>query len=330
MKNYVAKTFFNVIHQKSLENMGINPKWENLPQLKADLETAFAEIGGNHYTSICLSAEGVYHIHDVVTFENAKRVNAVSKMFGNCHVEEMRGTKDQAKNYIEKKGAYEEKGEKVLSCFGDINAIENNHGKRNDLLRFDEEALQDNFDINKYILENCRTETEARNYECRYIRLLERNQKEWRNVKVIYVEGGAGSGKTRGAYERYPNLYKASVSDKNNFPFDNYKGEKVLLLDELRPNIFTHAELMQILDGYKLTLNVKYGHVPAMWETVIIATAMPLSEWYTGKTDISGQDNRRKQFIRRIAEHKIAVNNQWLDYDNSFLDIPEGLDLPFQ
>ena len=57
---------------------------------------------------------------------------------------------------------------------------------------------------------------------------------------------------------------------------------------------------MQILDGYPLTLDVKYGHVPAMWETVIIATAMPLSEWYNSKSDIAGQDNRKKQFERII------------------------------
>lgn len=315
MSNYVAKTFFNVIHEKSIRNMGIEPEWNNLPKLQADIETAFNEIGGNHYTAICLSAEGLYHIHDVVTFETAKRVNAVSKLFGNCHVEEMRGTKEDAKAYINKEGKFEEKGEVVLATFGKIDAIQNNCGRRTDLAKFDEVALTDDFNLNDYILDHCTNERDERYLERRYERILLRNAKQWRSVKVIYVEGKAGSGKTRIAMETYPTAFKADVSEKTSFPFNGYKGEKVLILDELRPGVFTHVELMQILDGYKLNLNVKYGLIPAMWETVIITTAMPLDEWYKDRTDIAGQDNRREQFKRRIAEHKIAVNNQWFDYD---------------
>lgn len=128
-KNFDAKTFFNVIHEQSLINMGIEPTWNDLPKLQSALESAFDEIGGKHYTAICLSAEGLYHIHDVVTFEKTTRRNTVSKKFGNCHVEEMRGTKEQAENYILKKGKFEEKGEKILATFGDINAIKNNSGR---------------------------------------------------------------------------------------------------------------------------------------------------------------------------------------------------------
>jgi len=328
--NYVGKTFFIVIHEKSLRNMGIVPEWNNLPKLQADLETVFTEVGGNHYTAICISADGLYHIHDVVTFDTAKRVRSVATSLGNCHVEEMRGTKEQADDYINKRGKFEEKGEKVLAVFGNINAIQNNHGKRTDLITFDNIAIQDNFDLNAYLLDNCNNERDERYLEKRYHRLLEKNAPQWRNVKVIYVEGKAGSGKTRVATETYPNAFKADVSEKTNFPFNGYKGEKVLILDELRPGVFTHVELMQILDGYKLNLNVKYGQIPAMWETVLITTAMPLNEWYKEKTDIAGQDNRREQFKRRIAEHKIAVNNQWFDYD-TYVDTTNQIDtnIPF-
>lgn len=309
--------------------MGIDPKWEDLPKLQAELETAFNEIGGSHYTAICLSAEGLYHIHDVVTFGSAKRVKAVSKLFGNCHVEEMRGTKEDAKNYINKVGKFEEKGEKVLAVFGDIETIQNNSGKRTDLKQFDEIALNDDFNINTYLLDNCNNERDERYLEKRYQRLMLKNAKPWRTVKVIYVEGKAGSGKTRIAMETYPNAFKADVSEKTNFPFNNYHGEKVLILDELRPGVFSHVELMQILDGYRLNVNVKYGSFPALWETVVITTAMPLKEWYKDKTDIAGQDNRREQFNRRIAEHKIAVNNQWFDYEDYTTNSHEDFTIPF-
>lgn len=318
-----------MIHEKSLRNMGIEPQWNNLPKLQADLETAFNEIGGHHYSAICMSADGLYHIHNVVTFESAKRVNNVSKLLGNCHVEEMRGTKEQADDYINKRGTFEEKGEKVLAVFGDLSAIKNNQGSRTDLKQFDEISMQDGFNLNEYLLEHCNNERDEKYLEKRYYRLLEKNAPQWRNVKVIYVEGVAGSGKTRVAMETYPNAFKADVSEKTNFPFNGYKGEKVLILDELRPGVFTHAELMQILDGYKLNLNVKYGQVCACWDTVVITTAMPLKDWYNSRDDIKGQDNRREQLKRRIAEHKIARNNEWFDYQDSNDFITVDYSTPF-
>lgn len=303
--------------------MGIEPNWNNLPKLQKDLETAFSEIGGHHFSAICMSKDGLYHIHNVVTFDSAKRVKRVSDMIGNCHVEEMRGTKEDAEDYIYKRGKFEEKGEKVLAVFGDISAIQNNSGSRTDLKQFDEIALKPEFNLNRYLLDHCNNERDEKYLEKRYYRLLADNAPQWRNVKVIYVEGKAGSGKTRVATELYPNAFKASVAEKCNFPFDGYKGEKVLILDELRPGVFTHAELMQILDGYKLNINVKYGQMVACWDTVIITTAMPLKDWYSDRSDVRGQDNRREQLQRRIAEHKIARNNQWFDYtpNDDFIEV---------
>lgn len=315
MSSIVAKTHFIVIHEHSLENMGIEPTWNDLPALEKALEAVFDDIGAKHYSAVCISAEGRYHLHVVLTFETTKRTTAVAKLLGNCHVEKMRGTKEQAADYINKRGKFEEKGEKVLSVFGDIEAIQNNSGKRTDLALFDAAALADGFNITRYILDHTTNEREAQNLEKRYYRLLEANAPAWRNVEVIYVEGETGSGKTRVAMETYPNAFKASVSSKTNFPFNGYKGEKVLILDELRPGIFNPAELFQTLDGYPQNIDVKFGRIPACWTKVIITTSMPLNDWFNSPEDIQGQDNLRKQFKRRIAAHKIAVNGTWRDYD---------------
>lgn len=315
MPSIVARTFFIVIHEKSLVNMGIEPTWENPSALQKALESAIDDIDGKHYSAICISADGRYHIHTVVTFEKPKRATSVAKLLGNCHVEEMRGTKEQAAAYINKDGKFEEKGEKIFAKFGSIESIQNNSGKRTDLSAFDAAALTDGFNINQWILDYTKTEREAQSFERRFYRLLEAHAAAWRKVSVTYVEGKTGSGKTRVAMETYPNAFKASVSQRTSFPFNGYKGEKVLILDELRPGIFTPAELFQILDGYKLTIDVKYGSIPACWTNVIITTAIPLDDWFNSKDDIQGQDNLRAQFKRRIAAHKIAVNGTWRDYD---------------
>lgn len=328
--NYTAKTFFNVIHSKSLVNMGINPDFEHLDALQSDLEQAFREIGGNHYTAICKSAEGLYHIHDAVSFEKAKRVKAVAELFGKCHVEEMRGSKEQAADYINKVGKFAEKGEEVLRVFGDAMKLSDNSGQRVDLeaVRSDIRAGKVTAStIDQYILDNAKTETQARQIEALYNRMMQIEGLKPRNLEVIYVEGETGSGKTRGAYERYTDIFKASVSNKTNFPFNGYRGQKVLLLDELRQGVFSPAELFQILDRYPLQVDVKGGRFPAMWTTVVITTAMPLEDWYTSED--KGQDNNKRQFERRISRHYKAVNGEWRDFkDACFIDVSDE-DTPF-
>lgn len=326
--------------------MGIEPTWEDLPKLQSALEVAFNEIGGSHYSAICKSADGLYHIHDVVTYDTAKRRNAVSKDFGNCHVEEMRGTKEQAEDYINKRGKFEEKGEEVLVVFGDKTKIQNNHGKRTDIDDFDLAVIKgfgglfhdDIFDLNNYIVNNAGTEREMRLLERRFPRLLQEIQPKWRNIEVIYVEGESGSGKSRGFNERYDKYFRASVAEKTNFPFNGYQGEKVLWLDELRPGVFKHVELMQILDGYKMSVDVKYGRMPAFWTTVVITSAMPFKEWY--KDSKGNFEDGRKEWERRIKKRYIARNGKWEEItrdengnwhepSQDFMPIDKTTDIPF-
>lgn len=338
MTNFAAKTFFNVIHEKNLRNMGIEPTWNDLPTLRKALEDAFAEIGGVHYTAICRSAEGLYHIHDAVTYAKARRRNSVSKDYGNCHVEEMRGTKEQASNYIEKKGKFAEKGEQVLVIFGDKNEIKDNSGKRTDLRLFEQTVVagynNGTFDLNRYIMEYCTSESEERLLEKRYERIMRKYQPEWRPMRVIYVEGESGSGKSRGAVQRFPKAFRTNVSDKTNFPFNGYQGEDVLWLDELRPGIFKHAEFMQILDGYKMDVDVKYGRFPAMWSIVVITSAFKYDDWYK---DGMKYEIGRKEFERRITERYIAKDGEWIPIENknehessqNFMPIENKSDIPF-
>ena len=344
MSNYAAKTFFNVIHEKNLINMGIEPTWNDLPTLRKALEDAFEDVGGTHYTAICRSAEGLYHIHDAVTYEKAKRRNAVSKDYGNCHVEEMRGSKEQASNYIEKKGKFAEKGEDVLVIFGNKEGIKDNSGKRTDLEKFEIDVVngyeEGTFDLNTYIMQHCTSEVEERLLERRYERIMRKYQPEWRPMTVIYVEGVSGSGKSRGFIEHFGNkkYFRVNVSDKTNFPFNGYQGEDILWLDELRPGTFKHAELMQILDGYRMDVDVKYGRFPAMWSIIVITSVFPFKEWY--KDSKGNFEDGRKEWERRVTKRYIANNGKWNEIEidenknwhepsQDFMPIDKTTDIPF-
>lgn len=291
--------------------MGIEPCWERAEELQANIESALKDITENYVYTICQSAQGVYHIHLVATFSNTQRSKTVAKHLGNCHVEEMRGTREQADNYINKRGKFEEKGEKILLKGGSIEKIQDNSGRRTDYEEFDKMIMTGeiyDLSLNRFLL-RLKNETEVRNFTARFTRVLKQIQPNHRNIKVIYVEGESGSGKSKGAIERFPNAFRASVAEKTNFPFNGYMGEKELWLDELRPGIFNHAELMQILDGYKMNVDVKYGQMPAVWETVIITTAFPFDDWY--KDGVKSYEIGRKEFERRISERYIAKNGVW-------------------
>lgn len=325
--NYTAKTFFGTMWPLSLQNIGINPDFNNLPALVLALENAFRDITPFYYGSICYKEPskdgnaGGFHIHFSASFSQAKRMTAAAKLFGNAHLEPQRGTKSQAADYIEKKPPFEEKGEKVLAYFGSKDKMRDNSGSCLNVLEFDKLIRDGSINASNlpsYILEHAITEKEASEMSSRFRRVLASMASNWRNVKVIYVEGETGSGKTRGVYEQFSDIFKASVDSKTAFPFDGYLGQSVLVLDELRPGVFKPSELFQILDGYPLNVNVKGSNIPAMWDTVIISTAFPLSAWFVSSDDDTGNtDIMKAQFMRRIKVHKLAIDNTWIDYPSA-------------
>lgn len=322
MAGEVARTWFMTIWPQALENMGLCSDIEHDPeQVKKELQDYFDDIGGQHYTAICKSSEGKYHIHDVVTFDSAKRLKAVAGLYGKSHCEVLRGTKDDAKSYIDKSGKFEEKGEEIILKWGNPDAIANNRGNRTDLKQFDELIARDDFNLLEF-LQTLDKDYDIKYYTGRFSRARALEAQDFRRVEVYYIEGEAGSGKTRGAVElasKWGTYFKCSVDEKSSFPFDGYCCEKTIILDELRPGVFSHAYLMQLLDGYRLNVNVKGGNMPACWTKIIISTALPLSEWYRecygGKIFID-IENKKKQFLRRIKYHYIAKDCKLYDFDS--------------
>lgn len=357
--NYVGKTFFSVVNPKSLENLAI-------PNITADLQTlaelekdttekgkmlykTTAETVGTKiyqsladattseaiYISFCRSAEGLYHVHVVSSYKGTKRRTAVSKELGNAHVEDMRGSKEEAVNYIEKRGKWEEKGEVILGTYGNKNAIKENKGQRNDILgafeELDKAVLSPEFNFNTYMLQHAYTPMLERAVEKRYERLDKLESYKSRNINVIFVEGEGGSGKSEypyiregacvqnadGTFATTPSgqiiynsnaskFFKATANKKTNFILDGYNGEEILILEELRPSTINYSLLFSFLEGKPCKVDIKGGRTYAKWHTVYICTAYPLDKWWTKAsedTEDEGLEKIRKQFDRRIMEH---------------------------
>lgn len=71
-----------------------------------------------------------------------------------------------------------------------------------------------------------------------------------RDMKVIYINGPAGSGKTTLAkFIGTSQGYDIFISGSGNDPFDGYDNEECIILDDLRADVFTKAELFKLLDN---------------------------------------------------------------------------------
>lgn len=72
-----------------------------------------------------------------------------------------------------------------------------------------------------------------------------------KNMRVIYIYGKSGTGKTTYAKElAQQNEYSYFVSSGSNDIFDGYKGQDCIILDDIRPNCIELSDLFKLLDNH--------------------------------------------------------------------------------
>ena len=143
--------------------------------------------------------------------------------------------------------------------------------------------------INSYVLEEKRR------------RWLKKKSESQEPIRVIWLSGEAGTGKTSFA-KHYAKDHGLScfVTTSQNDPFQGYQGEQVLVIDEIRPNTITYADLLQICDPhmYDKKLTARY-HNPSFQSDIIFLTSVysPVEFYNTmhlnDKIDTFDQLNRR-------------------------------------
>lgn len=118
-----------------------------------------------------------------------------------------------------------------------------------------------------------------------------------RQINVVFMSGETGVGKTSFA-KQYCTMAKKSfcVSSSSNDPMQDYKGEDVLILDDLRDSDFKFTDLLKILDNHtKTTMKARYHNKAFIGETIIITSYRPLNDWYY---DVPKES--KEQLYRRV------------------------------
>lgn len=227
--------------------------------------------------------EETYHTHIYMCCSSVVRFSMVKKRFEGAHFEMAKGTSQENREYVLKVGKWSNTSKEETRIngtqeeFGEC-PIER-QGQRNDIVdlydmikegKSDYEILEEN---PQYLLQIEKVE------KVRQTVVQERFKNTFRDLEVSYIWGCTGAGKTRSVMEKYGYENVFRVTDYQH-PFDNYKGQDVLIFEEFRSSVRI-ADMLNYLDGYPLELPCRYANKYACYTKVYIITNIPLGQQYS-------------------------------------------------
>lgn len=234
----------------------------------------------------CMSDEigenGTFHTHIYFYLDSASRFSTVKNRFPEAHIEMANGTSLENRDYVFKQGKWLDDKKKETN-------IEDSHeeygecplerpGKRSDLTNLYEMIREgkSNFEIieenPKYMLHLDRIERTRQT-------ILESEFKNtFRKMRVEYVCGVTGAGKTRGVMEKYGYDKVFRVTDYSH-PWDGYRGQDVVVFEEFKSSLRIQ-DMLNYLDGYPLELPSRYVNKIACYTKVFILSNVLLEDQY--------------------------------------------------
>lgn len=123
-----------------------------------------------------------------------------------------------------------------------------------------------------------------------------------RQMEVIFISGPSGVGKDTFAVE-WCNQRKLDYYRTNNNPdrpFDNYRGEPVIIWSDARDDVFKPHNLHQLLDNHYSSMQQSRYHDKYIAAKYLLITSItPLDQWYTNFYAKEKED--KTQLYRRIS-----------------------------
>lgn len=255
------------------------------------------------YWCMCdeIGEQGTYHTHIYFVAKSGVMFDTVQNRFYGAHIETAKGTNQENYDYIRKNGKkYEDKKETNLKDtfeeYGTLPKDRNSQGSLGEEIYemikngCSEYEILDTYPNAYNKISDIRRSAEVVNKE--------KFKNTIRNLKVTYIYGSAGCGKTRYVMEKYgyENVYR--VTDYKH-PFDDYNDQKVILFEKFRSSLDI-KDMLNYLDIYPLMLPCRYANKVAMYDTVYFATNIPLEKQYLD-TQLS-EPETFKALERRIHE----------------------------
>lgn len=304
----------NEVERMPSEYYGLSPQEITDRALETWVSSGKGRYG---WVAYCVSKLGLHHLHMVLESKTEITFTTAKKCFPRAHLEVTYGTKEQVEDYINKRGKYEEKGE-IVVCSSQIGEIKGNQGKRNDLSQIERELL-----LGKKPSEIIGTDLKRQRYagmiKQAYLAKRERETPVQRSVRVFWHYGQSGSGKSY-TFKKLCDLngreevYKIE-RDLSRGRFDEYEGERILFIDELKPNKCDWVDLLNCLDVYFYRPATRYHNSVSLWDEVHITSVYsPRSFWEESFPPSERSKEPFEQLERRIE----TVVKHWKDKEGRF------------
>lgn len=153
-----------------------------------------------------------------------------------------------------------------------------------------------------------------------------------RQIQVIFITGKGGTGKTYYAKKLLESQgYDFCVSSSSNDPFQDYMGQKAIILDDMRDTAFGFEDLLKLLDNNtSSSVKSRFSNKVFNGEMIVITSSVPLVYWYKelqfDKTETLQQLYRRISCYVVVTESEITVYDEGLDKYGK----PQGLGQVFK
>lgn len=312
MANSKYRNFACVVHIGNMVKAGLDETMYKKPEIVADHFIKCWENSGKNRkaaAAVCVSANQCYHMHLALMGEPTT-CSCVSKLLWNSHVESMYSSKSQLKAYMLKEGIHQEKGEQVLYTVN-MDYLESKQGKRSDLDLI-EDLLNQDYTPDMIFEESFRFRRFEKLINAEYLYRQKKKVNLVKDMKCFWHVGVSGSGKSYSAYIKSIEAHSENdvylCSDFNNASgssggFDAYKGEHILVLDDLRFSSIPYTKLLNILDCYShAQTHARYQNIYNLWNEVHITSVYGPDEMYSHMIDQSQQSiDSFKQLIRRLT-----------------------------
>jgi len=220
---------------------------------------------------------GTKHIHvyfrlkDAITWQNIKKKLPTAK------IEVAKGDDAHNKIYCSK--------EEVLAEYG----TPAQQGKRTDLQRVT--SLIEEDPRMSSIIEQVGSLQSIRTAE--KILVYKEPKRQWK-TEVLWFYGPTGTGKSKLAYEMFPDAYTAMDTGQW---WEGYDAHDAVIIDDMRRDFLKYHQLLKLFDRYTYRVEVKGGSRQMLAKTIVVTSCYSPEDMFETREDIN-------QLLRRITKIK--------------------------
>lgn len=102
--------------------------------------------------------------------------------------------------------------------------------------------------------------------------------------------GPAGTGKSRHAFETWPDAYVKMTTDKW---WDGYEGQDTVIFDDFKGSSMRLHDFQRVIDRYPMRVEMKGGSITLSATRYVFTSNRHPSEWYSAEADPHGTVMRR-------------------------------------